>query len=192
MHSLDPTKQPPVISHFRLPDILACITAVLDFFPSSRGNQLESRKNLMWPLDVKTWGGNSRGCKHDILTQNQRRLAAMANALSKVFCELLHLLGAAYSSGVHLTEIFFINKPYLGHRTERSLASGLSPVYPRILSYLKGWIGWMSFTLRLSLQLTWWLSQKLGISGRPLSLNTLSFILSTQGCSRTLEPNGGS
>lgn len=40
--------------------------------------------------------------------------------------------------------------------------------------------------------LTWWLSQELGISGRPLSLRTLSFMLSTQGCSRTLEPNGGS
>lgn len=40
--------------------------------------------------------------------------------------------------------------------------------------------------------LTWWLSQELGISGRPLSLRTLSFMLSTQGCSRTLEPKGGS
>lgn len=40
--------------------------------------------------------------------------------------------------------------------------------------------------------LTWWLSQELGISGRPRSLRTLSFMLSTQGCSRTLEPNGGS
>lgn len=31
-----------------------------------------------------------------------------------------------------------------------------------------------------------------GISGLPLSLSTLSFMLSTQGCSRTLEPYAGS
>lgn len=34
--------------------------------------------------------------------------------------------------------------------------------------------------------------QLAGISGRPLSLNTRSLMLSTQGCSHTLEPNGGS
>lgn len=39
---------------------------------------------------------------------------------------------------------------------------------------------------------TWCLSQVSGISGLPLSLSTLSFMLSTQGCSRTLEPYAGS
>lgn len=39
---------------------------------------------------------------------------------------------------------------------------------------------------------SWWLSQLLGISGLPRSLRTTSFMLSTQGCSRTLEPKAGS
>lgn len=39
---------------------------------------------------------------------------------------------------------------------------------------------------------TWCFIQLLGISGLPRSLSTLSFMLSTQGCSRTFEPNGGS
>lgn len=53
---------------------------------------------------------------------------------------------------------------------------------------------WSQHSVNVShtIWMPWWLSQKLGISGRPRSLNTLSFMLSTQGCSRTLEPNGGS
>lgn len=53
---------------------------------------------------------------------------------------------------------------------------------------------WSQHSVRVShtIWIPWWLSQELGISGRPRSLNTLSFMLSTQGCSRTLEPNGGS
>lgn len=49
-----------------------------------------------------------------------------------------------------------------------------------------------SVSVSHTIWMPWWLSQKLGISGRPRSLSTLSFMLSTQGCSRTLEPNGGS
>lgn len=185
-------------SHFsvQLCDSPACGQLLSVSFWSWRtsGENIWNPERMRHKLLAQRHRVNSRSCRQSILTQNYRDLEMWQTPPPMILEPSLNAVCTWYICAMAQwsTLLTFLYRQQLSAlQYTKGPALKFKHNLPKPCTPYEAPLDESSSPSKVSF-LTWWLSQKLGISGRPRSLNTLSFMLSTQGCSRTLEPNGGS